>query len=360
MCAAEQARRGHQVTLITGVETGPEGSLLERARQEPFRLVELPCLVREIRPLKDLWAFWQLYRLMGEGYEVVHTHTSKAGLLGRAAAALRGIPVIVHTPHGHVFHGYFSPRKERLFIWLERLFGWPSDCLIMLTTGDLKDHLEARIAPSRKFAVVPSGVDLSHFSPESRNPEEMGLPGNRLLVGTVLRLVPVKGIFDLLEAFQIVQGSRPDAFLAIAGDGPLRQELIDRAHQLGLAEHVRFLGHVDPVGPFLQTLDLFVLPSHNEGMGRAVVEAMACQLPVVATRIGGLPDLVQEGENGFLVSPRNPQELASGIVQALADPEQRQRMGRAALQRAQLFSGEVMFDRLEAIYREMARQKGVF
>ncbi|MBT9587400.1 glycosyltransferase family 4 protein [bacterium] len=359
MSAAEQARRGHQVTLITGVETGPEGSLLERASQEPFRLVKLPSLVREISPLKDFWALWQLYRLLGQGYDVVHTHTSKAGLLGRAAAAMRGVPVIVHTPHGHVFHGYFSPRKERLFIWLERLFGLPSDSLVMLTSGDLKDHLDARIAPARKLVVVPSGVDLSHFSPESRDPAELGLPGDRLLVGTVLRLVPVKGIFDLLEAFKIVQQSRPDAFLAIAGDGPLRQELIERAAQLGITQDVRFVGHVDPVSPFLQTLDLFVLPSHNEGMGRAVVEAMACRLPVVATRIGGLPDLVQEGDNGFLVSPRNPQDLASGILRALADPEERRRMGLAALGRAQRFSDQVMHDRLEALYREMARQKGI-
>lgn len=348
------------MTLVTGVEAGPEGSLLERASQEPFRLVKLPSLVREISPLKDLWALWQLFRLMGQGYDVVHTHTSKAGLLGRAAAALRGVPVVIHTPHGHVFHGYFSPRKERLFIWLERIFGWPSDSLVMLTSGDLKDHLDARIAPARKLVVVPSGVDLSHFSPEARDPAELGLPTDRLLVGTVLRLVPVKGIFDLLEAFQIVQRARPDAFLAIAGDGPLRQELSERAAQLGLTQDVRFLGHVDPVGPFLQMLDLFVLPSHNEGMGRAVVEAMACRLPVVVTRIGGLPDLVQEGENGFLVSPRDPQDLASGILRALADPEKRSRMGRAALNRAQLFSAQVMYDRLEALYRELARQKGVW
>jgi len=359
MCAAEQARRGHEVTLVSGVETGPEGSLLERAAQEPFHLVKMPSLVREISPPRDFWALVQLTRMLARGYDVVHTHTSKAGLLGRAAAALCRVPVVVHTPHGHVFHGYFSPRKERLFVLLERLFGIFSDRLVMLTTGDLKDHLDEHIAPARKFVVVPSGVDLRQFTPERRSPADLGLPTDRLLVGTVLRLVAVKGVFDLLDAFQEVVQARPDAFLAIAGDGPLRQELKERAQTLGLTDNLRFLGHLDPVSPFLQTLDLFVLPSHNEGMGRAVVEAMACGLPVVATRIGGLPDLVYEEVNGFLVSPRNPPDLARGILRALSCPEDRRRMGRAALEQARHFSAEVMYDRLEALYREVARQKGI-
>lgn len=350
MCCAEQARRGHQVTLMTGTETGPEGSLLEHARQQGFRLIELPSMVRRLHPVLDALALLEIYRLLGEGFDVVHTHTSKAGILGRAAARLRRVPVVVHTPHGHIFHGYFNPAKERFFLLLERAAARLCHCQVMLTQGDLNDHLAARIGPEEHFLVIPSGVDLNDFAPGPQTPEALGLPPDRLLVGTVLRLVPVKGIFDLLDAFALVSRRFPDCHLAVAGDGPLRAEFEERVCALGLGDKITLLGHLQPVAPFLRTLKLFVLPSHNEGMGRAVVEAMAVGLPVLATRIGGLPDLVEEGANGRLVAPKSPDELAHAWSEMLASPEQLTAMGQASLRRAHAFSAEVMYDRLERLY----------
>ncbi len=350
MCCAEQARRGHQVTLMTGTETGPEGSLLEHARQQDYRLIELPSLVRRLHPVLDTLAMLEIYRLLGEGFDVVHTHTSKAGILGRFAARLRRAPVVVHTPHGHIFHGYFSPAKERLFLYLERFAARFCHCQVMLTRGDLEDHLAAKIGPEDHFLVVPSGVDLHDFTPGDRAPEAMGLPGDRVVVGSVLRFVPVKGIFDLLEAFALVCRRFSQVHLAIAGDGPLRAEFEGRIRELGLQERVTLLGHIQPVAPFLRALDLFVLPSHNEGMGRAVVEAMAIGLPILATRIGGLPDLVEEGVNGRLVPPKDPEQLARAWSEMLDSPERMKAMGDASLHRAHLFSAEVMYDRLERLY----------
>ena len=357
MCAAEQGRRGHDVTLVTGTETGSEGSLLERARREPIRVIEVPSLVRRPQPWLDLEATLALYSLLGEGYDVIHTHTSKAGIVGRLAARMRGSSVVVHTPHGHIFHGYFNAMQERIFVLLERIGARLCDCLIMLTEGDLKDHLAQNLAPPDHFLVVPSGVDLAQFSPEKLSPASFGLPTGKRLVGTTLRLVQVKGVLDLVEAFRTVADTVPEAHLAIAGDGPLREEIVGRISALGLRDHITLLGHVDPVSPFLQTLDLFVLPSHNEGMGRAVVEAMACALPIVATRIGGLPDLVIEGHNGWLVPPREPTALAASLIAALRQSDGGRGMGERSFVHSRSFSAEIMYDRLEKLYLDLYRRK---
>jgi glycosyltransferase involved in cell wall biosynthesis len=350
MCAVEQARQGHDVTLVTGVQSGSEGSILEQAHRSPIRVIEVPPLVRELNPLLDLVALNRLYRLLGEGYDIVHTHTSKAGILGRAAARARKVPIIVHTSHGHVFHSFFHPWKARLFVALERIAARWCDRLVMLTEGELRDHLAEKIAPPEMFTVIPSGVDLSPF------PRRASLPQDSTVVGTVLRLVAIKGVLDLLDAFALVHQALPSARLVIAGDGPLRAEVQAKVVKLGLQDQVSLLGHVEP-GSVLPTYDVFVMPSHNEGMGRAVVEAMATGLPIVATEVGGLPDLVENGLNGLLVPPREPRALAKAIEKLLREPQTAWRMGEASYERSREFTEQVMFERLGSLYQSLALER---
>ncbi len=353
MCAAEQSRRGHEVTLVTGPEAGPEGSLLEEATRDPYRLVVLPDLVRDPSPARDLRALLALWKLMGhQRFEVVHTHTSKAGILGRWAAALRRVPAVVHTPHGHVFHGYFSSWKTRAFREVERLTARMTHRIVALTQGDLRDHLQEGIAPEDCFVVIPSGVPLERYR---GRPEEPG-EGQDPTIGFVARLVEVKGVLDLLEAMARVVTCFPSARLLLVGDGPLREAVLERIHSLGLDSRVELLGRLEDPAPALRRSDLFVLPSHNEGMGRAAVEAMAAGLPVVATRVGGLPDVVADGETGLLVPPRDPGALAEALLRLLQDPALRRQMGKAGQKRAEEFSDQVMFERLEALYSEILVQ----
>ena len=354
MCASEQARRGHQVTLVTGPEAGPEGSLLEEAARDPYRLVVLPDLVRDPSPGKDLRAFLALWRLLGsEPFDVVHTHTSKAGILGRWAARLRGIPAIIHTPHGHVFHGYFSSWRTRIFREAERATARVTHRLVALTEGDLRDHLEEGIAPPERFAIIPSGVPLERY----RRPAG-GRPPGPLTLGFLARLVEVKGPRDLVEAMALLAPAFPQARLVLIGDGPMRQELEGRVRDLALQDRVSFLGRLEDPAPILHGFDVFVLPSHNEGMGRAAVEAMAAGLPVVATRVGGLPDVVADGTTGLLVPPRDPEKLAGALARLLGDEALRDRFGEAGRLRAEEFSDQVMFERLEALYREVLAESG--
>jgi len=351
MCALEQAQSGHQVTLISGLQTGSEGSLLEEARQAPFRFVQMPALVREVAPAQDLKALLQLTTwLRRSPVDIVHTHTSKAGLLGRLAAAAAGVPIVVHTPHGHVFHSYFSPLKTRLFKLLEKSLAHFTDALVMLSAGELQDHLDEGICPPQRMYVIPSGVSLEAF----RRCQHAELERPRL--GYIGRLADIKGPLDLIEAMSHV----PDEVeLWMVGDGPQREEVERRIRDLQLGSRIRLLGWQHDIPHYLEQIDVLVVPSHNEGMGRVAVEALAAGVPVVATRVGGLVDVVRPGVNGALAPEKDPAGLARAIASVLEQPDRGRALGEQGRSWAEQFSDEVMYQRLEQLYARMARLKGV-
>lgn len=351
MCALEQAQSGHQVTLISGLQTGSEGSLLEEARQAPFRFVQMPALVREVAPAQDLKALLQLTTwLRRSPVDIVHTHTSKAGLLGRVAACLARIPIVVHTPHGHVFHSYFSPLKTRLFKLLEKSLAHVTDALVMLSAGELQDHLDEGICPPQRMYVIPSGVSLEAF----RRCRQSSLERPRL--GYIGRLADIKGPLDLIEAMSHV----PDEVeLWMVGDGPQRAEVEQRIRDLQLDSRIHLLGWQHDIPHYLEQIDVLVVPSHNEGMGRVAVEALAAGVPVVATRVGGLVDVVRPGVNGALAPEKDPAGLARAIVSVLEQPDRGRALGEQGRTWAEQFSDEVMYQRLEQLYARMARLKGV-
>ena len=352
LCAQYQHQIGHQVWLASGLETGSEGSLWEELAASPFEVVRIPSMVRELSPQQDLRALWQLVSsLRRHRPQVLHTHTSKAGLLGRLAGLICGVPVVVHTPHGHVFHSYFSKSKELLFKLLERIcFGW-CDAGVMLSSGCLRDHLAEKVGLPQNLYVIPSGVPLERFFQAPNRPE--GAP----VVGYVGRLADIKGPLDLVEAFALVKETRPQARLLMVGDGPQRAEVEQRISRLQLQDSVTITGWQEDTLPFLAQMRLLAVPSHNEGMGRVVVEAMAAGLPVVASRVGGLPDLITPGQNGWLARPKDPRDLCDHIARLLDDPSQAEAMGQRGRERAHDFSDQVMFERLEALYARLLSVK---
>jgi len=322
-------------------------------------VITLPHLVREIRPLSDLRAFVSLLGLFRRLRPViVHTHTSKAGILGRWAAWLCRVPVIVHTPHGHVFWGYFGPAETRLFILFERLSALVTHRIITLTEQERRDHLRFRIAPAGRFTVIHSGVDLSRLSPpddETLATVRAGLviPPHGVIIGTVGRLTGIKGHDTLLEAAARIRAECDDLYLVFIGDGELREDLENRAKGLGLADRVVFTGWRRDVAPLLALFDIFVFPSLNEGMGKAVVEAMAMGKPVVASRIGGIVDLVEDNVNGLLVPPGDPAALAEAVLSLLRDGKRRVAMGKEGLKRAVNLGDRTMVERLGKVYEEL-------
>lgn len=320
-------------------------------------MTEIAELVREISPLKDLVALGKLYRLIRRGkFDLVHTHSSKAGFLGRVAARLAGVPAIVHTPHGHVFGGYFDAARTRLYVLLERWAATFTDRIIGLTEQEVRDHLELRIGTRARFVSIASGVELERFRAPSLGSEvraALGLPPDAFLIGSVGRLEPVKGHMYLLEAFTTLAPRFPNLFLALAGEGELSGALRDFARGSGFSDRMRFLGWREDIPALVHAFDLFALPSLNEGMGRALVEAMAASLPIVAARAGGISEVLAGGAAGLLVEAADAGALARGIEELLVNPELRRGLGEAARERARGYSVDGMLEQIEALYLDL-------
>ncbi len=320
--------------LVCG-QIGPhEGDMSYLARAHGVRPIVIPALGREIAPLRDLSTLWRLWRLM-RAYRphVVHTHTAKAGFVGRVAARLAGVPVVVHTFHGHVFHGYFGPVKTRLFIFLERFCARLSDRV--LTVSDrLKEELTGYgIAPADRITVIPLGLDLAPFATTPRRAgalrRELGLSDATPLVGIVGRLVPIKNHRLFLEAATQVNAA---AHFVIVGDGECRADLEARAQALGLAERVHFLGwrDADRLPAIYSDLDTLVISSDNEGTPVSIIEAMAAGAPVVSTAVGGVSDLIDDGRTGVLVPPGDAPALADAMNRLLHEPARAQALAETA------------------------------
>lgn len=295
----------------------------------------LKDLVRHPSPIRDLKTLWTLLVLFRRTRPtIVHTHTSKAGALGRIAAWLAAVPVIVHTPHGHVFYGHFSRPVSWLFLQVERVLAIVTTHFIALTTAERDDHVVRKVGRADDWTVIPSGIDLARFRSIEPRPDPRPVlfhcPVDATLVGTVGWLTEVKGHRRLIEAFARLVPSRPSLYLVIIGTGELHDDLVALASSLSIGDRVRFLGHRDDIPECLAALDLFVFPSQNEGMGRALIEAMAAALPVVATRVGGIPGIIEQGRTGLLVPPGDTAALAGAMAELLDDRTRARTMGQAA------------------------------
>ena len=349
--------------VLTAPEAAQVDAALKELRQAGVSLFNVPTLVREIRPLSDAWATVTLWRfLRRERPGIVHTHTSKAGAVGRISAWLAHVPVVVHTPHGHVFYGYYGRVESRLLCLAERLLAKITDRIVTLTERGAQEHVQYGIARREKFATIPSGIALTTFQSVHVDPvvkrKELGLPPEGPIVGTVGRLVPVKGHSWLLKSVPRVLAEVPQACFAMIGAGPLAESLRQLAEELDISRRVMFLGARQDVPECLVALDLFVLPSLNEGMGLALVEAMAMGLPVVATRVGGIPDIVREGETGLLVPPGDEKALALAMLSLLWDPDRRRAYGEAAKRRVdERFDVASTVREVERLYETVWREK---
>ena len=348
-------------TLAFGLTQGPRSETESRARQKGVKLVEIPSLVRPVRPVKDLFALYSLWRLMRRGsFHIVHTHTSKGGLLGRLAALLARVPIVVHTPHGHVFYGYYGSLVSWFFARLEGCLAHVTDRLVALTRWDAEDHIRFGVGTPNQFVVIHSGVDFSSLdgSVDRRKlHSELGIDADGLVVGTVGRLTAVKGQGDLLTAFARILPKVPNAWLVLFGDGEESNRLIELATQLAVKQRVLFPGWWTDLRAAYGAIDVFAFPSHNEGMGKALVEAMYCSLPSVVTRVGGVPELVEEGVEGLLVPPGDPDSLAEALVEIASDGNMRLSMGNAARERAVRYGVEPMVESIESMYTSLLELK---
>ena len=346
-------------SAMTSAELQKVNQQLAAACDRGVEIINLPSLVRRISPWNDfktLILLWSLIRRHKP--HIVHTHTSKAGALGRLAAWLARVPAIIHKPHGHVFYGHFGPRVSRLFLLVERLLSRITDHVVALTPMEVRDHLSLKVLTADKISIIHSGVKLNsyHTSAKKRQQrrKELGISPDSLVVGYVGWLIPIKGVIYLVKAMAEVAQRYPKSLLLLVGQGDERGEeetnLRESVESLGLEARVRFLGWRSDVNEVMSCFDVFVLPSLNEGMGRVLVEAMSAGLPIVASRVGGIPDLVKHGKNGLLVPPANAGALEQAISDLLSDKPRRKQMGKTGKRMCRPYSVEAMVEKIGNLY----------
>jgi glycosyltransferase involved in cell wall biosynthesis len=361
--------RGYDTTLVAGNVSPGEQSMAYVAEEQGVPVLLMPHLHREISPVRDLLATLRLARLIREQRpHILHTHTAKAGAIGRMAAVLAGRarpPIVVHTFHGHVLRGYFGRFRTAIFRGLERMLARVADTLIAVSPEVRDDLIALGIAPPEKFTVIRLGIELDERVAAAREARRttrriMGVADNRFLVGWIGRMTGVKRGADVLHAFRLLRDRGIDATLCMVGDGPEREQLEQLAAELGLMHDCLFTGYQEDVAPFFAAFDAFVLPSANEGTPVTAIESLASGCPVVATRVGGVPDVVQDGVDGFLVEPGDLEALAGRLARLAADPELREQMGAAGRERVlPRYAVERLIDDVDGLYRTLLARKGV-
>ncbi|MEJ2235273.1 MAG: glycosyltransferase family 4 protein, partial [Syntrophobacterales bacterium] len=351
-------------SAMTKAETKLVVDQLEIAKKQGIQIIDVPSLVRRISPINDVRALVTLFlHIRKIDPHIVHTHTSKAGILGRLAAWLARVPTIIHTPHGHVFYGHFGRSLSRMFFQMEKLLGRITHHQIALTPEECNDYVNLGVAKSNNLSVIHSGVDLNRFklnaAETNHKRKELSIPPDSLVVGYVGWLIPIKGVTYLVDAMAEVIQRHPNSLLVLVGKGDEKAEeeikLKEQVENLGLVDNVRFLGWRPDVNEIMGFFNIFVLPSLNEGMGRVLVEAMAAGLPIVASRVGGIPDLVKDGENGLLVPPANASALAKAISDLLTDKKKQKRMAEAGKKMCRPYSAEAMVEQIDHLYRELLK-----
>lgn len=346
--------------VLTGPQTGSEGSLHEETRRRGVTLHVEPMLVREVNPLKDAIALLRLVARLRRGrYDVVHTHSSKAGILGRVAARLAGVPMVVHTVHGWAFRPGQPRLAFRTYVLLERLCARWCQALVVVAEADRTEGLTLGIGRPEQYVLIRSGIEIEAFRDVGVSRAEarrrIGVPEAAFVAGSVGRLSRQKAPLDLLSAFAGVARERDDAHLVMVGDGPLRHELEAAVDRAGLRGRVHLLGLRRDVPELLRAFDVLVLASRWEGLPRVFPQAMAAGLPIVATRVDGAADAIVPGENGWLVDVGDASGMARHLLDLAADPERSREMGAAGRRRVEEFSATRMVRRLEDLYRGVDR-----
>lgn len=349
--------KGHQVELATGYSPGREGKLLDNTGPSTFKVVEFPDMVREISPWHDIKAFFKLKKYFRENrFDVVHTHSSKAGIIGRFAARAAGVPVVVHTVHGQAFHPYQSKWKNRLFILLEKLAAAKCDMIYAVAQAMIDQCVASKVAPEEKYMVVYSGMETGDFANSVRDlvlREKLGIPEHAKVIVTVARLFHQKGYEYVIPAAEKVLRQAPDTHFLFIGDGPMYDELQKHLRSRGIAGNFHFAGLIPPseVCNYLVQGDLLWHLSLHEGLPRAVVQALATGIPAIGFALDGTPEVISDGVTGYLTAAEDVDSVAARTLELLNDPELAQQMGQAGQKKVlEQFAWQRMSDILEDEY----------
>jgi len=357
-----QADSGHTVSLVFGPIYGPEGSLLDRVKKHGgIETIETPNLIRELAPMRDVRCFRELRRLIRAWKpDVVHTHSSKAGILGRAAAWKENVPCVIHTIHGLAFHPYMSKWRNTIYIASERWAARRCHRIVCVADAMRDQALAAGIGRPEQYITVYSGMETGQFI----NPvwdrdgvrHELGFTRDDFVLGTIARLAELKGHDDLLDALEPLMHERPNLKLLWIGDGWWAGRLLGRVKEMGLDGRVVTTGLVPPeeIPQYLQAMDALAHPSYREGLPRTVPQALLNAKPVIAYDVDGTREVCIEGETGRLVTPGDLTGLRQAVRWMMDHPDERRGMGQRGRELCrERFAAARMVEHLEGIYRDV-------
>ncbi|MCA1623250.1 MAG: glycosyltransferase family 4 protein [Acidobacteria bacterium] len=347
----------YEVTLMSGIDRGREGELLSMAR-EKCRLIIVPEMGRSINPFSDLIAFWKIYGLIRKGrYHIVHTHSSKAGVLGRVAAWLAGTPIIVHTLHSLVFHDYQPWFINKSWRGIKKMCAPITDFFISVSQIIVDKAVAAGVAKPEKFRTIYSGMELDWFLNAKFDSQavrrEFGIPKNAPVVGKIARLFPLKGHDQLMDAAPEIVKRVPDVRFFLIGDGILLEHLQERARGYGILENFVFAGLIDRerIPEMISAMDIVVHTSLREGLARVLPQALAMGKPCVSFNIDGAPEVVINDKTGCLVEAYDYKGLAGAVSRLLNDADLRAKMGENGRRQVDpAFRAETMVREIAEVY----------
>jgi glycosyltransferase involved in cell wall biosynthesis len=348
---------GHNVVAVCA-----PGDRVNEMRRMGLTVETVP-MARELNPWKDLQSLVALYRLFRKNkFDVVHSHTPKAGILAPLAARLAGVPLVVHTIHGFLFHDQM-PRWRRWLYWMpEKWTAVLSDALLFQSQEDTVTAVRAGVCPRDKITYIGNGIDTSYYSPDitsaddSRNRLALGIHSGDFVIGCVGRLVYEKGFGELFEAAELLHNIGQIRFVIIGPEEADQNDAVPRSQLELLIKrgNVRLLGFQEDLRPWYRLMDVFVLPSHREGIPRTCMEAAAMRRPVIATDIRGCREVVRHRETGLLVPVRNPRALADGILELWRDRDRCEFFGAEGQRHIQAkFDSHLVLDRLRNFYASL-------
>ena len=355
---------GDDVLLVTGPPLGPEGSLLERATAHGVPTTIIPEMRREIHPLRDATAYRHVRRVLADFRpDVVHTHSAKAGILGRAAARTLGVPAIVHTVHGAPWHPYQSAASRRFYQACERWAARRTDAFICVADAMTDLMVAANIAPREAFTTIYSGMEVEPFlsadEHRARMRRQLGYSDEHVVVGKIARLFHLKGHEYLIAAAERVVARDPRVRFLLVGDGILRGQLAADIARRGLSDKFHFAGLVPPteIPAYLSAMDMLAHTSLREGLARTLPQALLAGKPAISYDIDGAREVVQTGETGYLLPPESIEPLADAILELAADPAMRQRLGSAGRARCrERFDHRHMTREIRRVYERVLGQ----
>ena len=346
-------RLGHDISVATGPVLEPQADIDAFSKATGIQVNYIPFLKRNVDPVRDILAFLGILKLIRSiNPEVIHTHTSKAGFIGRIAGRIAMIKVIVHTPHGHIFYGYYGGLASRIFIFLERIAAKFSDRIITLTDIEKREYINKGIAADDRIVTIPCGIYIDQFTKSNKSiRDELGIPPGSPLVGWVGRLEHVKGCEYFLRACHLMKKEVPYAKYLVVGEGSLKREMEELACLLGLQEEVIFLGFREDIPSIMGSIDLLVHTPLNEGLGKVLLEAMASAKPVVASAVGGIPEIITHGLNGLLAPAGDYVSIATESVRILKDKALAERLGREGRKKAGAFDNRRLVEETLKLYK---------